>query len=409
MAETYRSPIGREPRLARSTRFISRLVGAALLLGTAFWPATEAIPALGDRVTTNLVVLYPMNDGLGTTVRDQSNNGPRMDLELSGATSWLPGQNGLTFAGGRALTAGPATKVISALQASGEATFELWLEPANLTQDGPARFLSIATDTSDRNLNLGQTQGDLQLRLLHTGKDSKGRPFLTTTDGFLGTTLIHLVVTFDGATEAIWVDSIQHPDSQSVAGNFSGWNAANPMAIASEVTGSREWLGDIRLVAIYDRALTPGEILQNFNAGADVGPLPQVDAGPDKETSPGLPGFTYSALLEGELLDNGLADPNVPITTSWTTIDGPGVVTFVDPAQPRTMADFSTEGIYTLRLLADNGESIGSDDVVVTVNMVSPTLVATNLEPPDGATGVSPTPTLELSCPATLPEEGQMM
>ena len=62
------------------------------------------------------------------------------------------------------------------------------------------------------------------------------------------------------------------------------------------VSTTQPWLGSIRLVAIYDRALTPAEVTQNFTAGPD---LPLVSAGPDRATQ-GLPGQpTQSVTLGG--------------------------------------------------------------------------------------------------------------
>ena len=37
--------------------------------------------------------------------------------------------------------------------------------------------------------------------------------------------------------------------------------------IGVEIGGGREWLGELHLIAIYDRALDAGEVQQNFTAG----------------------------------------------------------------------------------------------------------------------------------------------
>ena len=48
------------------------------------------------------------------------------------------------------------SKVTTACRASNEVTLEAWIEPANVSQDGPARILSISASKTERNLTLGQ-------------------------------------------------------------------------------------------------------------------------------------------------------------------------------------------------------------------------------------------------------------
>jgi hypothetical protein len=43
---------------------------------------------------------------------------------------------------------------------------------------------------------------------------------------------------------------------------------ASPLVLANEPGGARLWLGELHLVAIYDRALTAAEVNSNFMAGA---------------------------------------------------------------------------------------------------------------------------------------------
>ena len=44
--------------------------------------------------------------------------------------------------------------------------------------------------------------------------------------------------------------------SKKVAGKLSGWDRNFRLSLANELTGDRPWLGELDLVAIYDRALT---------------------------------------------------------------------------------------------------------------------------------------------------------
>jgi hypothetical protein len=54
-----------------------------------------------------------------------------------------------------------------------------------------------------------------------------------------------------------------------VGGDFSGWTSNYRLGLANEMTKDHPWLGEIHLVAIYDRALTADEVGQNYGAGLD--------------------------------------------------------------------------------------------------------------------------------------------
>ena len=98
--------------------------------------------------------------------------------------------------------------------------------------------------------------------------DLNGNPTGNTASGVTGTTLNHVVMTHDAAgNEVIYVNGVSQY-SGSRTGDFSNWDATYALALANEVGLGRAWLGDLHLVAIYDRALSAGEVTQNFNAGA---------------------------------------------------------------------------------------------------------------------------------------------
>ena len=116
-----------------------------------------------ERVTAGLQVLYAFYEGGGSTVQDVSGVGNPLDLTLSdlGAVTWLP-NGGLSVDASTVITSsGPAIKVITALQASQALTLEVWIKPANVTQDGPARILTLSQDGNSNggNFILGQGSG----------------------------------------------------------------------------------------------------------------------------------------------------------------------------------------------------------------------------------------------------------
>jgi hypothetical protein len=90
---------------------------------------------------------------------------------------------------------------------------------------------------------------------------------------------------------------------------------------------------------------------------------PAVSAGPDQAIV--LPG---GASLDGTVSDDGRPSPPA-LTTLWSTVSGPGTVSFGDATAVDTTAQFSTAGTYVLRLTASDGDLTSSDDVTVVASV----------------------------------------
>ncbi|HSF61103.1 MAG TPA: cadherin domain-containing protein, partial [Gaiellaceae bacterium] len=88
---------------------------------------------------------------------------------------------------------------------------------------------------------------------------------------------------------------------------------------------------------------------------------PVVGAGPDQSAT--LPA---SATLDGTVSDDGKPIPPGALTTAWSQIGGPGVITFGDDASVDTTASASIAGVYTVRLTANDGQFSAFDDAVLT-------------------------------------------
>jgi hypothetical protein len=88
---------------------------------------------------------------------------------------------------------------------------------------------------------------------------------------------------------------------------------------------------------------------------------PCANAGPDQE----LTHDANTLTLKGSASDDG--DPQgATITTTWSKVSGPGVVTFGNPNALTTLASFNAPGTYVLRLTANDTQLEGSDDVTIT-------------------------------------------
>jgi len=223
-----------------------------------------------------LLALYTFNEGAGNTVRDVSGAAAPLDLEISdsGAVTWIPG--GLRIDSPALISsAGTAAKIIDASRTSNAITLEIWVKPANTTQKGPARILTLSADTHNRNFTLGQGRWGTQpsdlydVRLRTTVTSDNGRPSLSTGSGSLTTQLTHIVYTRNASGVArIYIDGVQRALG-SLDGDFSNWDPGFRLALANELTGDRWWLGEFYPLAVYDRALSQVEVDQNFASGPD--------------------------------------------------------------------------------------------------------------------------------------------
>ena len=100
---------------------------------------------------------------------------------------------------------------------------------------------------------------------------------------------------------------------------------------------------------------------------------PIVNAGPNQTIT--LPN---TASLNGTVADDGFP-AGATVSTFWSQLSGPGVVTFNEINNPVTRAIFSTPGTYVLRLTANDTHRLGTDDIQIVVN-ASPALTGATLQ-----------------------------
>jgi hypothetical protein len=126
------------------------------------------------------VVLYTFDEGEGATVGDVSGSGDPLDLTIADpdAVEWLDG-GGLRVRQSTLIASpGPGTKVIEAVRRTGSITVEAWMKPANTTQGGPARIVSLSRDPGQRNFTLGQGGAAYEMRFRTTTTSANGEPSL---------------------------------------------------------------------------------------------------------------------------------------------------------------------------------------------------------------------------------------
>ncbi len=138
-----------------------------------------------DRTAANPIVLYEFREGTGDVVKDTSGTGTPLELKVKdpSAVQWLA-DGGLRITTPTTISsAEPAGKLIQAVRRSQAITIEAWIKPANATQAGPARIVTLSKDTSGRNFTLGQKAGAYEVRFRTTTTSANGEPALSSPGG----------------------------------------------------------------------------------------------------------------------------------------------------------------------------------------------------------------------------------
>jgi len=131
---------------------------------------TYALDCEGDcvgRTSNGLIAMYNFQEGSGNTVTDVSGFGAALDLTIAtpANVNW-DNSCGLTVNSGTIIQSnGAATKMIDAIKATNAFSIEAWVKPANNTQSGPARLVTLSNGSYDRNFTLGQDATDYAARV----------------------------------------------------------------------------------------------------------------------------------------------------------------------------------------------------------------------------------------------------
>jgi hypothetical protein len=257
-------------------------VNVALLVSDTLTLADGVEDEGGERSDANVIALWEFREGTGITAFDISGVAPAMDLTLSPEVTFMSSYGIDITAGGIAIAEEADSRKLYERIAdpnggSGEYSIEAWVVPGNTTQEGesgPARIVTYSRGTGNANFTLGQRlyQYSARNRTVHQDVSNRGDPALITYDADedLQATLQHVVVTFDRFlgrriyVNGVWTDDL---DEQETA-RLWNWDDRNRLALGNETSGTgNEWIGQVRFLAIHERALTAPQVSQNYQAG----------------------------------------------------------------------------------------------------------------------------------------------
>jgi glucose/arabinose dehydrogenase len=239
------------------------------------------------RIEEGLQALYTFEDSAGAIVADISEQGPALDLSIDNLANvtWLAGA-GIEIIAPVSISAASASKIVTACKASNAITVEAWSTTASLTQNGPARIVSLSANTTNRNFTLGQQNDRYDVRLRTTTTDNNGTPSLSVPASTVKTSLTHTVYTRDALGNAtIYINGIPQV-VDSIDGSLDNWHddygliLANEFNSGAEPADYRPWLGKLFLSAVYCAALSSNQVTQNYSAGLPPY-TPQADTDDD--------------------------------------------------------------------------------------------------------------------------------
>ncbi len=173
--------------------------------------------------------------------------------------------------GGKAQgTAAASKKLTDLIKSTGEFTVEVWANNANVAQED-AWLVSYSGGAMTRNFTLAQRMYQYEGHVRSDQTSANGNPVLLTraADMDAQAALQHVVMTYSPVEgRRFYVNGIYTQDTDAQGGgSLAEWDDTFALVLGNETSTNRQWEGVMRLVAIHNRALTPAQIEQNFEAG----------------------------------------------------------------------------------------------------------------------------------------------
>lgn len=328
-----------------------------------------------ERISTNLLAGYDFSEGAGDTVNDVSGVGSPLDLTItdSSQATWIA--DALVLEGTSIGSNGAATKLIDAVNSAGEFSVEAWLVPADVLVDGV--------------IQIGDSPHQASFYL--EDYSYYWRAWETDSPDLWASRRSHVVFTHDSSgTARLYADGVLvDPEGPNAAGEAEGqfppvaWASTHPLTIAPE-----GWKGEVHLLAVYDRALSPSEVLNNYEAGRDA-PVA------------GTPSVSWSVPAIQVTAERGTSDltsltlvPDGDTSGASVAVDST-ISSLLTPAAQRAPFDLVADVVYNVPIVIDVPTTTGLGSHVGDVSIVSSTgqvmgSVSVTVEVVDPPTGTVP-------------------
>ena len=246
-------------------------VDPSLLISKGLTVYDGTVAAGGNRYEAATIAKYEFKTGMGSIAYDTSGTEPALNLTMSGDVTWVGGWGINVKMGGKAQgTAATSKKLSDLIKSTGEFTIEAWANNANVAQEN-AFIVSYSAGANARNATLAQNMYTYQGYTRSDKTGANGNPVLLTraADQDAQAALQHVVMTYSPVEgRRIYVNGVYTGDADPQGGgSLADWDDTFALVLGNETSTNRQWEGVLRMVAVHNRALTPSQIQQNFDAG----------------------------------------------------------------------------------------------------------------------------------------------
>ncbi|MBN2215337.1 MAG: fibronectin type III domain-containing protein [Bacteroidales bacterium] len=275
---------------ANDTSFTDTKVTAS----TTYYYSVNAINECGESESTNplrvstmsiseslrfyegLIAYYNFSLNTDTLIHDLSRYGQPVDLLITDTTKIRWDKNGRLEILDNTLIRSilPATKIVEACKETNEITLECWIKPSMNEFMNDASIISLSQSSENMGISLMQSDFNLSesgncrylLGLSTKSTESNGKPYLTAEENE-SVTLHHVVFTHDYlGDEKMFLNGKLIASSIKPLG-FDNWKNDFYFYLGNEPVMVSPWTGVFYLVALYNKVLTPDQVIQNYNAG----------------------------------------------------------------------------------------------------------------------------------------------
>ncbi|NNC87283.1 MAG: hypothetical protein HKN82_02355 [Akkermansiaceae bacterium] len=132
---------------------------------------------------------------------------PRLTLSIPAECEWDPTEGLTLHPPALVRSRGPATAITEAVRRSRAFSASVLVTPANVTQGGPARIVSLSGGVGERNFTLGQNRSDLVFRVRNEISGANGLHHAARSEGEdITGTLRHVVAVYDRGKSSLYLD-----------------------------------------------------------------------------------------------------------------------------------------------------------------------------------------------------------
>jgi hypothetical protein len=320
-----------------------------------------------QRVKEGLIAYYNFGYDPDYIVHDLSGYGNPLNLKIlqPSAVAWNENNRIEIISNTAIVSASSASKITSEIKRTGEITMECWIRPSDPDLSASSRVISLAINDAEVGFVLDQHYSDVDdgkslsysVRLQTESTNKSGFPEISPLNSIAYLNMQHVVYIRDTlGNESLYVNGEKSAEGFRPS-NFSTWSNNFYLRLGNENDLTHPWKGTFYSMAIYNKALSVGEISKNYA----LGPCDNIKTDGQEFTINVYPN-PITDVANIEIVPVNLQD-YIPLTTI-RLLDMYGKVhyqtTLFNPDDGyHTTMDFGrySKGIYFLQIVSGNDQS----------------------------------------------------